>query len=69
MPDQHYTIKDAAGKPVSVILKRDKRLKKSWSWARQPDGSVLLRVPARLPRPVLSGLLTQIAGMLEQQIF
>ena len=67
MPEQHYTIQDAAGKPVSVILKRDKRLKKSWSWARQPDGSVLLRVPARLPRPVLDGLLTQIAGMLEQQ--
>lgn len=67
MPKQHYTIQDAEGKRISVYLKRDKRLKKSWSWMRQPDGSVLLRVPARLPRPVLNGLLTQLAGMLEQQ--
>lgn len=67
MPEQRYTIKDAAGNPVSVQLKRDKRLKKSWHWARQPDGSILMRVPARLPRPVMNGLLTQLAGMLEQQ--
>lgn len=67
MAEQRYTIKDAAGNPVSVFLKRDKRLKKSSSWRRQPDGSVLLRVPARLPRPVLDGLLAQIAGMLAQQ--
>ena len=67
MAETHYTIQDKDGSPVHVNLKRDKRLKKSWSWARQPDGSVLLRVPARLPRPVLDGLLKQIAGMLEQQ--
>lgn len=67
MPEQRYTIKDAAGNPVSVLLKRDKRLKKSWNWGRQPDGSILLRVPARLPRPALNGLLTQLVGMLEQQ--
>ena len=34
---------------------------------RQSDGSVLLRVPARLPRQALDGLLTQLPGMLEQQ--
>ncbi len=67
MPDQHYSIQDAAGKQVSVLLKRDKRLKKSWSWARQADGSILLRVPARLPRPALNGMLTQLSGMLAQQ--
>lgn len=67
MPEQHYTIQDGAGKRISVFLKRDKRLTKRWSWARQADGSVLLRVPARLPRPVLNGLLTQLAGMLDQQ--
>jgi hypothetical protein len=67
MPEQHYTIQDATGKRISVFLKRDKRLTKRWSWARQADGSVLLRVPARLPRPVLNGLLTQLAGMLDQQ--
>jgi hypothetical protein len=67
MPEQHYSIQNAAGDKIRVILKRDKRLKKSWSWASQPDGSVLLRVPARLPRPALNGLLTQLSGMLEQQ--
>ena len=67
MAEQHYTIQDASGKPVNVFIKRDKRLKTRSSWSRQPDGSVLLRVPYRLPRPVLDGLLTQIAGMLEQQ--
>ncbi|MCU0487044.1 MAG: hypothetical protein MUC85_13145, partial [Anaerolineales bacterium] len=67
MPEQHYSIQDAAGKQIRVVLKRDKRLKKSWSWARQADGSLLLRVPARLPRPALNGLLTQLSGMLEQQ--
>lgn len=67
MPEQRYTIQDASGKRISVFLKRDKRLTKRWSWARQADGSVLLRVPARLPRPALDGLLTQLAGMLDQQ--
>ena len=67
MPEQHYSIQDAAGKQIRVVLKRDKRLKKRWSWARQADGSLLLRVPARLPRPALNGLLTQLSGMLEQQ--
>jgi len=67
MPDQHFTIKDpGSSKPLQVILRRDKRLKKTSRWGRLPDGSLLLRVPYRLPKYKLSSLLDQIASQLDK---
>lgn len=42
-----------------MIVRRDRRLKKSARWMRQPDGSILLRVPLHTPH-------TEIARMLER---
>ena len=66
MPDLHYTIQDNAGKPVSVIVKRDKRLKKTSRWGRQADGSLLVRVPVRLNRRAIDELLKQLTRHMER---
>ena len=63
---QHYQIKNIQGNPVTVNLKRDKRLTKTSRWERLPDESVLLRVPFRLPRHQVSALLEQVARQLEK---
>jgi predicted metal-dependent hydrolase len=66
IPDKPYTIRDASGNLVRVELKRDKRLKKTSRWERQADGSLLVRIPHRLPRYKVSSLLEQVATQLDK---
>src|SRR4030043_694198 len=64
--DKQYTIRDARGKLIRVDLRRDKRLKKTSRWEHLPDGSLLVRVPYRLPRYKVSSLLEQVAIQLDK---
>jgi len=66
--DKHYTIRDARGNLIRVDLRRDKRLKKTSRWERLPDGSLLVRVPYRLPRYKVSTLLEQVANQLDKPV-
>jgi len=66
MPNQRYTILDQKGNLVQVELRRDKRLKKTSRWERQADGSLLLRIPQRLPKFRVGGLLQQVSTQLKQ---
>jgi predicted metal-dependent hydrolase len=64
--NQCYTIRDARGNLIRVGLRRDKRLKKTSRWERMPDGSLLIRVPYRLPRHKVSSLLEQVTTQLDK---
>ncbi|MDH5507166.1 MAG: M48 family metallopeptidase [Anaerolineae bacterium] len=64
MTDYHHTIQSPAGEEIAVTVRRDKRLKKSSRWQREKDGSILLRVPVRLPMRHFPGLLESIAKQL-----
>jgi predicted metal-dependent hydrolase len=66
MVDQQYEIRDKQGKRTSVMLRRDKRLTKTVRWERMPDGSLLLRVPQRLPKRNIHGLLEQLSSQLDK---
>ena len=65
---QRYQVRDSQGKLVTVNLKRDKRLTKTSRWERLPDGTLLLRVPYRLPNRKVTGLLEQVATQLDKSI-
>jgi len=67
MTETQYTIRDPRGGEVTVTLRRDRRLKKSARWQQQPDGSILLRVPYRLPKRQIQPLLDDIAAQLTRQ--
>ncbi len=62
MADRRYTVPDPRGGEVVIVVRRDRRLKKSARWVRQPDGALLLRVPHRLPDRQIGGLLDQVAA-------
>ena len=64
MPDQYHTIRDHRGNQVQVTLRRDKRLTRTTRWERLPDGSILVRVPYRLPRFRLGAVLDQVTSQL-----
>ncbi len=66
MADQRYTIKNDQGEETIVILRRDKRLKKTSRWELMPDGSLLVRVPQRLPRSSVSELLKMVTTQLDK---
>jgi len=66
MPDKKYTVEDKGGQTVTVLVRRDKRLKKSSRWQQEPDGSILLRIPYRLPKRHIGGLLDKIAAKLQK---
>ncbi|MBE9523713.1 MAG: M48 family metallopeptidase [Chloroflexi bacterium] len=68
MIEHKYSIKDKNGGKVSVLIKRDKRLKKSSRWQRESDGNIHLRIPARLPKKHIKGLLGQIETNLKKQV-
>jgi len=68
MADQKHTIQDKDGKQITVLVRRDKRLKKSSRWGWESDGSILLRVPYRFPKRQISDLLKQITRHLEKGI-
>ena len=65
-PDKPYTIRDARGNLIRVELRRDKRLKKTSRWERQADGSLLVRIPHKLPRYKVSSLIEQVASQLDK---
>jgi predicted metal-dependent hydrolase len=68
MAEQRYQIQNSQGEQVTVNLKRDKRLTKTSRWERLPDGSLLLRVPYRLPNRRVAALLEQVATQLDKSI-
>lgn len=67
MSEKTYTIQDKDGQPVNVLVRRDKRLKKSSRWQPQPDGSILLRVPYHLPKARYKEIFEQVAKTLSRQ--
>jgi predicted metal-dependent hydrolase len=68
MTYQRYQIRNSQGDQVVVNLRRDKRLTKTSRWERLPDGSLLLRVPYRLPNRRVAALLEQVATQLDKSI-
>jgi predicted metal-dependent hydrolase len=68
MDDQHYRIQNSQGNRVTINLRRDKRLTKTSRWESMPDGSLLLRVPYRLPKRKIGALLEQVASQLDKSI-
>lgn len=68
MADQKHTIKDKSDRQITVLVRRDKRLKKTSRWGWDPDGSILLRVPYRFPKRQIPNLLKQITGQLDKGI-
>lgn len=67
MGEQKYRITDINGNAVPVHVRQDHRLKKSSRWQWQKDGSILLRIPAHLPKRQIGILLDQVADQLSQQ--
>ena len=68
MTEEQYTIRDANHQLVQVKLRRDRRLSRTSHWERLPDGSLLVRVPYRLPKRSIGVLLGQITGQLDKSI-
>jgi hypothetical protein len=66
MEYQRYQLRNKQGEQVIVNLKRDKRLTKTSRWERLPDGSLLLRIPYRLPRYRVAALLEQVASQVDK---
>ena len=65
MADEQHTVQGPDGNPITVRVRRDKRLKKSARLVR--DGSeYMLRVPYRLPRREVNRLLADIPGQLAE---
>jgi predicted metal-dependent hydrolase len=67
MAEPHYEIRDKQGNRIRVVLRRDKRLHKTIRWEHMPDGSMLLRVPHRLPKRQIGNLLEQVTNQLDKQ--
>ena len=64
MGDKRFTIEGPDGAPLTVWVRRDRRLKKSARWQRQPDGSLLLRIPFYFPNRDIGELLTDVQTQL-----
>lgn len=62
-----HTITDARGESIPVTIHRDRRLKKSARWQREPDGSILLRVPYTFPKRDIPALLRDIQAQVRRQ--
>ena len=60
MSESRHTVHDPSGKPVPVVIRRDKRLKKTVRWGKEPDGSMLVRVPQRYPKRQYPDLLQMV---------
>lgn len=65
MADKRYTIQAANNRLVQVRLRRDKRLRKTSRWEPLPDGSLLVRIPERMPSRAIRPMLEAISGQLE----
>ena len=64
MTDGGYTLTTADGKPLQVHIRRDKRLKKNARWSLDSEGGLVVRIPFRLPRARIPGLLRSIQKQL-----
>lgn len=60
MAEYNANIKNIQGLSIPVVIKRDKRLKKTLRWAHEPDGSILVRVPMRYPKRLYKTILKDI---------
>jgi predicted metal-dependent hydrolase len=67
MPETTHKIQTPTGTELTVVVRRDKRLKKSSRWQWEPDGSILLRVPYRVPKRIVKQQVEEIARLLEKQ--
>ena len=67
MPEYHHTIQTPERKEIHVTVRRDKRLKKSSRWQRQPDGTILLRIPQRYLKRDISALLKNVSKQVARQ--
>jgi len=66
MAGEHFTIRDSKDQLVQVSVRRDKRLRRTSRWECLPDGSLLVRVPSRLPKRQIGPLLEEIKGRLDK---
>ena len=67
MSERTYTLRDPrTQREVPVVVRRDKRLKKSVRWEQRADGSLLVRVPFRFPWREVPPLLKEIEAYLER---
>jgi predicted metal-dependent hydrolase len=67
MTEIKTSLTNPKGEAVPVIIRRDKRLKKTLRWAPEPDGSILVRVPQRYPKRHFTSLLRDIEKQLTKQ--
>ncbi|MBN1122894.1 MAG: M48 family metallopeptidase [Anaerolineae bacterium] len=67
MPEEQRTVQDSQGKTFTVVIRRDGRLKKSARWIVEKDGTVLLRIPHRLPEREISQLLKDVVAQIERR--
>lgn len=66
--ERTYTFPNPAGSgEITMLVRRDGRLKRTARWERRPDGSVFVRIPARLPWDDVPPLLLQILAQLAKQ--
>ncbi|HEY58844.1 MAG TPA: hypothetical protein G4O04_10000 [Anaerolineae bacterium] len=67
MGERTYTLRDPRTlREVPVVVRRDKRLKKSARWTQRPDGSLVVRIPSRFPWREVPPLLKEIEAHLER---
>lgn len=67
MREHSYTLRDPrTQREVPVVVRRDKRLKKSARWVQHPDGSLLVRIPYPMPWREVPLLLKEIEAHLER---
>lgn len=67
MKDKQHIIHDNANKPITINIKRDKRLKKSARWEREDKETILLRIPYRMPKKYLKDLLADVEKQVKRQ--
>jgi len=65
--DESHTIVGPEGLPITVEVKRDKRLRKSARWLRETPEYILLRVPPHTNRQQITNLLDDICVALSKQ--
>jgi predicted metal-dependent hydrolase len=64
--DKVYKIQRKDGETVQVLVRRDKRLKKSSRWQWDSKDTILLRVPYRLPNRVIKEHVKGIEARLDK---
>lgn len=67
MPKKNYSIQSPDGTTLPVIIRRDKRLKKTARWGKEADGSLQVRIPFRMRNAEIPELLETIQEQLTRQ--